>query len=180
MDDVEVLSTLVAGSDSVAVTKLKFAIARPANGPATTVNFYYSAVEDTATQFGTLFTIPRLIGTVSLPANGAAGQVYIVSLGDSATPLFKVRTDTGELYSGFQTFFVGMSFSTNGGAAWMLADGGNADAMWVYDADLASQKRYATWFGGPPNPAAAFYLEAFGFPVKDTPCPLRCCTLMVR
>lgn len=170
-DDVQIPSTQVMGTDSIAITNVKFGIRRFALAPAATIKFYYTVVEDTATIFDNLIRIPPvLIGSVDLPANGASSVLNIVSLGDSVNKLFSILTDTGSLYAGYQTFFLGLSIASNdpsGLNGWRLTTPGapqsyNDNVLWVYDVDNPQTTR-ATFFGNPPtNPSATFYLQVFG------------------
>ncbi len=110
-DDVNVPSALIAGSDSFYITRVKFGVFRQPNAPAVTVRFYYTPIQDTATSYNTLITVPpTLISTVNLPANGATAGNLIVNLGDSINPLIRVRTDTGNFYNNHQTIYLGLVF----------------------------------------------------------------------
>ncbi|MEO5890753.1 MAG: T9SS type A sorting domain-containing protein [Ferruginibacter sp.] len=166
-DDVLIPSTLVQGTDSISITKLKFGVYRTASAPAVTVNMYYTIVEDTATSFNTVTRIPPvLIGTINLPANGPTAGTSIIALGDSVTPIFRIKTDTGYLFTDYQSFFVGLSFSATTGLGWSLTVPGapqsdNANGYWVYNGD-STVKTYVTGFGNPPNPSATFYVQVFG------------------
>ncbi len=131
-----------------------------------TVRFYYSTVNDTATSSGRLLTVPpRLIDSITLPANGATGGTLIARFGDSINPLIRVKADTGNLFDNYQTIFLGLGFSdssarNNGG--WSLTtptQSYNADVFWRYDPD-STVKSSALFFGG--NPAATFYIEVYG------------------
>ncbi len=172
-DDILIPSSSVAGRDSVSITKLKVGIRRLANAPAVDVSVYYTPFDDTATLYNNLMKIPPvLLGTVNLPANGASAVTQIVSFGDSVNTLFRLKADTGNVYTNFFTFFVGVGFSNaSSDNGWRLASGGsNDDVMWMYNAD-STVKRYATWFGG--TPPAQFYTQVFGkssgpFPVELT------------
>lgn len=173
-DDLFIPSALVQGTDSVRVTNVKFGILRGAAAPAATLKFYYTVVDDTATAYNTLIAIPpKQIGSIDLPANPGAATAVLVSLGDSVNPLFSVKTDTGLIYSGAQTFFLGMSFSDPSGLnGWALSTPGapedeNDDVMWIYDVD-DNPVRYATYFG-PTAPSATFYMEVSGFGYKLLP-----------
>lgn len=165
-DDVLIPASLVQGTDSVSITKIKLGIRRIASAPAVTVNIYYTVVDDTSAYNNFILIPPVLLGSVSLPANGATSVTTIVSLGDSVNPLFRVKTDTGYLFSGYQTFFLGMglaSIDPTGSNGWRLTIPGapasnNDNAMWFYDVD-ASPTRSAHIFTGT---SATFYMEAFG------------------
>jgi hypothetical protein len=174
-DDVLIPSATVAGSDSIRVTKLKVGIRRLANAPATNVSVYYSNVEDTATLFNNVLKIPPvLVGTAALPANGATAVTTIVSFGDSIATLFSLKTDTGNLYTGFHTMFVGIGLSNanaDNGIRITSPVSPNDNVMWIYNAD-STVRRYATAFAG-GTPAATFYVQVFGrttttFPVTLT------------
>jgi|GEM_PF-6840675 len=173
-DDIQIPNAAVVGTDSIRITKLKVGIRRIASAPATTVSVYYTPVDDTASglyYYSFIKIPPVLIGSVSLPANGATAVTTIVSFGDSATTLFRIKTDTSHFYKGYQTFFVGVGLSNpNADNGIRLATGGlNDDIMWIYNAD-STVKRYATYFGG--TPAATFYIQAFGYPVSSLPISL--------
>ena len=181
LDDVQIPSAQVAGTDSISITNLKFGIARFALAPASTIRFYYTIVEDTATLFrNAIKTPPVLLGSISFPVNGATDQGFIVSLGDSINALFKVKTDTGNLFTGYQTIFLGMSFSGDpdptGLNNWFVTTPGllqnvNENVWWEYDVD-ASPTRGAYAFGAPPLPPGTFYLQVFGKGLKTLPVTL--------
>lgn len=169
MDDVQIASSRIGTSDTIAVTLLKFAIQRSAGAAATTASFYVSSFEDTATLLNNVFKVPTLIGTLEFPANGSAAQNYVIKLGDSVRPLFKMKADTGNFVSGYQTFFAGVSFSQATGSFWLATQGGNLDMMWTYDADKAvNSRRAVTKFGGDPAPSASLYLQVFGYGIERT------------
>lgn len=167
LDDVLIPGGSVTGSDSVGITYIKFGIIRDANAPAVTIKFYYTTVEDTATMYATLIKIPPVqIGSVDLPANGASPAAILVTLGDSVSTLFSIKTDIGAAYTDIQTFFLGMSFSnTSNLNAWAITTPGapesdNDDVMWFYDENNVPVRR-ASYFG-PTSPSATFYMEVFG------------------
>lgn len=177
-DDVLIPAAAVQGSDSITITKVNFGIRRLASAPAMTVNFYYTVVDDTSTTYNTFIKIPPvLIGTINLPAMGATAATSIISFGDSINTLFKVKTDTGFLYSGYQALFLGLSFTgadpgtLNG---WRLTTPGspqsdNDNAMWFYDVD-GPEVRTARAFNG--TTIATFYLEVFGKALTTVPVSL--------
>ena len=173
-DDVNIPSALVGAGDSIAITKVKFGIYRPSAATATTVTFYYTPYNDTATSYSNSIKVPPItLGTVNLAANTGAAVQSVVSLGDSITPLFKIKADTGKVYTGFATFYLGVKFSTGAtGASWRFTTGGaNDDAIWLYDAD-SSVKTLATYFGPPPAPKASFFTQVYGFPTLPLPISL--------
>ncbi len=167
-DDVLIPSALVQGSDSVSITKVIFGVLRAASAPAVTIELYYSVVDDTATTINTVVSARKVkIKTLALPQAAPIASRNIIYVGDSINTLFKIKTDTGHLYTGYQTFFLGISFSNNSAMnGWELTIPGppeseNNDVLWVYDGDRP-QPRYATNFGGGNNPSATFYLQVFG------------------
>lgn len=169
LDDVSIPAAQVVGSDSIQVTNVKFGIRRLPDAPALTVSFYFTSVNSAATSFDNVITTPPvLLGSIDLPANGSTGVTAVVSLGDSVSTLFSMPTDTGNLFFGYHTFFLGLSISNTDDSAglngWRVTLPGppgseNDDIMWVYDVD-DPDITYATYFGG--DPAATFYLEVFG------------------
>ena len=178
LDDISIPSIQVQGTDSISITKLKFGIARFATAPASTIKFYYSILDDTATSLRYVTkTPPKLLGSIDLPANGATDQAFLVNLGDSINPLFKIKTDTGNIYEGVQTFFLGLSFSgasdPDGLNNWLVTTPGapqsdNENIWWEFDAD-ASPVRAAYAFGAPPAPPGTFYLQVFGKGLSPLP-----------
>ncbi len=162
-DDVSFADSLVSGSDSISITKVKVGIRRTVNAPATDVQIYYTTPNDTSTTINTVIKIPPvLLGTVSLPANGASLVTTVVSLGDSVSALFKIKTDTSTFYPGYQTFFIGASLSSDNianGIRFTSPSAVNQDFVWIYNSD-SSGSRFAGNFSG--NPPATFYIQVFG------------------
>ena len=178
IDDVLIPSSLVQGSDSISITQLRFGILRSASAPAVTVRFYYTAVEDTTQYFidDVIKIPPLLLGSIALPANGATPSGVLVLLGDSINTLFKIKTDTGNLFTNFHTFFLGVSFSdTSRLNGWALTVPGtpqsrNVDALWIYDADDPPQFRFWSDFQDQPGtPSATFYMQVFGKGLSPLP-----------
>jgi hypothetical protein len=175
LDDVNIPSAQIGGSDSFYITRVKFGVYRQPNAAAVTVRFYYSTLNDTATSFNGFITVPPvLIGTANLPANGATGGNLIVNLGDSINPFIRVKADTGNLYNNYQTIFLGLSFSEPLAAStgWRFTtptQSFNDDVIWIYNAD-STVKIFATYFSG--NPRATFYLEVYGRPRTALPITL--------
>jgi len=179
LDDVLIPSAQVAGTDSISITKLKFGIVRFGSAPASTISFYYSILDDTATLFrNAIKTPPVLLGTFNFLANDTVTKAFIISLGDSVNALFKVKTDTGNVFAGYQTIFLGMSFSGDpdpGGLNdWLITTPGllqsnNQNVWWEYDADAAPLSRAAYSFGVPPAPPGTFYMQVFGKGLKILP-----------
>ncbi len=160
-DDIQIPNASLAGKDTIRITKLKVGIRRLANAPATSVSLYYTLPDDTATYYNNLIKIPPVfLGNVSLPANGATAVTTIVSLGDSISTLFKLKVDTSRIYTGYNTFFIGIGLSnSNADNGIRLTTGGlNDDYIWIYNAD-STVKRYATYFS---TAQATFYIQVFG------------------
>jgi hypothetical protein len=165
-DDINIFAD---DGDSIAVTRLKFGIFRPANAPATTVSFYYTSLDTSAISYGALMKVPPvLIGSVDLPVAGTSASQFYVSLGDSINPVFKVEANTGAIFDFVSTFFLGVGFSNSAGAYWLTSDSAASDdAMWIYNAD-STVKTYASYFGGAPQPEASFVAQVYGYYVQKT------------
>jgi hypothetical protein len=164
-DDILMPSSMVSGSDSIFITKVKLGIRRIAGAAATDVKIYYTKYDDTSTQAGSKIKIPPvLLGTISLPANPSSTFTQIVSVGDSINPIFKVKTDTGSAYAGYQAFFIGAAFTNsdanNGIRLTNTFNTYNDDVIWLFNAD-SSVPRYTTNFGS--NPLATFHVQVFGY-----------------
>jgi len=165
-DDINIPSATIGDADSIGFTKIKVGIRRLANAAAITVNVYLSEFDPTSFGLDSLPKIPpTLIGTFNLPANGAAAQTQILSVGDSINVFKSILRDTGNLFTGLQTAFVGVSFSTaDGNQGWRLTSGPgpNFDGAWFYDVDSETPR---TVFGFGASAVATFYVEAFGRPI---------------
>jgi len=172
-DDISISNTLVEASDSISITKVKVGIRRLENAPATNVNIYYSTYNDTATIYNSLMKTPVVyLGTVSLPANGNNPVTKVVSLGDSVTTLFRIKTEANSLHTGYQTFFLGVSFSNDDNANSIRFTTGpsiNEDFIWIYNAD-STVKSFAGNFEG--TAVATFYMEVFGKAFSTLPVKL--------
>ncbi|MEP6594825.1 MAG: T9SS type A sorting domain-containing protein [Ginsengibacter sp.] len=171
-DDINIPSSVVGGSDSIAITLLKVAIGRAANAPAVTVKIYISKIDTSATSYDSLLSIPLLFLTsFDLPANG---QSTILAVGDSINPFYTIKPDSGFINTGYQTLFVGVSFSTSDNSnGWIFSTGPgfSDDVAWEFDS-LNTEPRSAFNFGGPPNPDASFYTSVYGKLVSGGPLPL--------
>lgn len=163
-DDVQIRSTDLCCSDSLAITKLSFGISRDANSPQDTVNLYYTTFDDTAYRLNNFIKLPpKYLGRVVLPATTTQTN-QVVSIGDSIASLFKIKLDTGKVYYGYQTFFVGLSFNgKSSGWKFSKSESFNANLYWKYDKDKGT--RQAFFFGPSPNPAATFSLQVYGYKV---------------
>jgi hypothetical protein len=169
-DDINVFAET---SDSIiAVTRLKYGIYRPANAPATTVNFYYTSLNTSASNYDNLLKVPPVsIATLNLPAGGATVSQFYINIGDSINPIFKVSANTNAIFKDFSTFFIGLSFSNPNGAYWITSNEGNSDDfMWIYNAD-STVKSYAATFGAPAGqtpPEASFVAQVYGYYTQTT------------
>lgn len=170
-DDINIPSSVVGDADSIGFTKIKVGIRRLAAAPAVTVNVYLTGTDPLYPTFTFLDSFPAipptLIGSFNLPANGATATTQILSIGDSVNLIKSIAKDTGNLAVGFQTVFIGVSFSAtdaNSSNGWRLTSGpdANFDITWSYDADDAAQPRSAFSLTGATS---TYYAEAFGRPI---------------
>jgi hypothetical protein len=162
-DDVNIPASKFQSSDSLFITKLKLGIVRSANSPAFTANVYYTVFNPNPQSNSELLILPPIfLGSVSFPANPGSLIKDVISLGDSVTTLFKIKTLMGTWNPGYQTIAIGVSFSINAGCGWELSTGPDLsdDGMFIYDVDNSSTAIVYTWFGG--NPEANFRVELFG------------------
>lgn len=164
-DDVNIPSAIAQGSDSISITKVKVGIRRVPNAPATNVNVYYTTFEDDSTGGNTIKKASHVfLGKVSLPVNGSSLVTTVVSLGDSVTALFKIKTDRNSANSGYQKFLIGASFdnpSPGNGIILTKELNNNADSIWIDNTDSNNDKElYATSLSG--HLPASYYLEVFG------------------
>ncbi len=169
-DDINIPSSVINDADSIGFTKIKVGIRRLANAPAVTVNVYLTGADPiypTLTFLDSFPAVPpTLIGSFSLPANGPASQTQILSIGDSVNIFQSIAKDTGNIAIGFQTVFLGVSFSAvdaNASNGWRLTSGpdANFDVLWSYDVDDVVAPRTAAGLTGA---VSTFYAEAFGRP----------------
>lgn len=170
-DDINIPSSTINDADSIGFTKIKVGIRRLANAPAVTVNVYLTGADPiypTLTFLDSFPAVPpTLIGTFSLAANGATSQTQILSIGDSVNVFNAIAKDTGNVATGFQTVFLGVSFSAvdaNATNGWRLTSGpdANFDVFWSYDVDDLTTPRTA---GSLTGAVSTFYAETFGKPV---------------
>ena len=176
-DDILIPSSSLVGVDSLNVKMIKVAIRRAGTAGATNVNFFYTTKDDTATVYNTLTKIPpKFLGTVALPTLANAGfTTHHVSLGDSINTLFKVKVDTGNIYSNSFAFFLGASLSNNSSdngiriATTPLISSNDVNAFWMYDADTTAgdlQRRAASFAAPTIN---TFVWQVFGTTQTVTP-----------
>lgn len=166
-DDVTIPATTADGSDSISITKVNVGIRRAPNAPATNVSVYYTPLTNDQSGAPTMENATHVfLGKISLPANGSSLVTSIVSLGDSATALFKLKADA----SGQQKFLIGASFdnpSPANGIILTRAAEGNLDSLWIDNAD-SDKGSYATNFNN--RLPASYYLQVFG---NTTPTQLK-------
>ncbi len=164
-DDINVASSLVGDADSLGFTRIRVGIRRLASAPAVTVRVYLTGLDPNSFGLDSLPVIPaRLIGTFNLPANGATSITQILEVGDGTNFFAALPRDTGNLFTGLQTAFVGVSLSNaNANNGWRLTSGPdpNFDAGWFYNADSVAPR---SAFGFGASAAATFYISAFGGP----------------
>lgn len=173
-DDVNISSGLIGNADSIGITQLKVAIGRTAGAPAVTVNLYITGIDPAATTFDSLPAVPpRFLASFNL-AFGDPSTLIVV--GDSANPFYTIKTDTGYVYTGYQTIFVGASFSTPDiTTGWLLSTGPdyNDDVAFQFDSLNLILPRFAFNFGGTTDdPVASFYTEAYGKLLFSSPTPV--------
>jgi hypothetical protein len=173
LDDIQINYASLPTFDTIDVTLVKFEVAVVPNAAASTAKIYYTLVSDTSTSAGTAPSLPVLLSTISLPAGGASGGNYIISAGDSVHTLFSVPKFLDQPFSGYQTFFLGLSFSdslsaTHNGPAWYLAKATetNDDAAWLYNPKSDPPFDFI-YFGGTPK--ATFYAQVFGYTATALP-----------
>jgi hypothetical protein len=169
-DDIPIPASRLGGATAVDVTRVTVGIRRAGNAPATDINLFWSTMTTNVTDPDTELDVPFFpIGTQSLAArNEAAFITEIVTFGDGASTLFTAPlNDT--IFNGFGSFLLGLQFS-NGDSlnGWRLTSGAdvNANAMWIYDTDVAAAEGVFN-FGPAPAPAATFYITVEGNPVPE-------------
>lgn len=173
-DDINVPVSRINGADSLGITLLKIGVGRSASAPAVTVKIYITNIDPAATSFDSLPAVPPVFLTsFDLPA---AGTSTLLTVGDSINPFYKFKTDTGYVFTGYQTFFVGVSFSSSDvNNGWIFSTGPDIseDVAFEYDSSNLITPRSAFNFGGPPgNPAASFYALVYGKQIFASTTPL--------
>lgn len=167
-DDVNIPKASLAGYDSLDIKKIQFRIARYANAPATTMNIWVARVDPAATSYANIaFLPPKKVASFSLSAQSSTAQAYIVSLGDSINPLFKVKIDTGVYYNNYASFLIGISYADTTGNAWSLgAVTGNTyvndNVFFLYKPATSTTTLTASWFGGYPRAQFGFRIYGSG------------------
>lgn len=175
-DDVHVPASVVAGYDSLRLTKLSFGILRYANAPATTMNVWITTVNPAATTYTTLINVPPThVGSISLPAGGATNTSTLVSLGDSVSTLVRVKVDTGNYYQNYSSFYIGVSFTDTTGNGWILGNTTgnvipNDNVFWRYIPSAVPPVSAFQFTGGYPR--ARFYMLVYGYASASLPVTL--------
>lgn len=173
-DDVNIASATIGGNTLLNITQVNFGVRRSGTGTnpvtaACTVTGYVSKKDDTATLLKNLIHLPVTnIGTVNLPASTAAGFVTeIVSFGNGSSTLTSVRIDSGNVFTGFGTFFAGLSitpFITNTPNGIRIVSGpeANYNGFWLVDTDSSDVRVGPFVFSGSPVPPSNFFIQIFG------------------
>jgi hypothetical protein len=166
-DDVTIRSSIAQGSDSISITKINVGIRRAPNAPATDVNLYYTTFENDSTGATPIAKqSPVFLGKVSLPVNGGSLVTSVITLGDSVSTLFKIKTDV-RIEDGTQKFLIGASFDNPSPANGIILTKDlhdNVDAIWIDNSDN-DKALYAANFSG--RMPATYYLEVFGGAAKQ-------------
>lgn len=169
-DDINFPSSVVGINDSVIINKFQVAIGRAPGAPAVTVNVYASIVNPASTD--TLPVIPaKMVGTLDLPAGGNSN---IFTVGDGITPLFTFAADTGLVTAGYQTLFIGLSFSDSAQSnGWYLSTGPDSNfyTAFKYDASATDSVRSFNFYGS-YNLPATFYTQVYGTVKLASPLPI--------
>ena len=131
-DDINFPSTLAGTADSVVISGVRVAIGRAPGSPAVVVNVYAAAPDSAYDSLNSLPAVPpKLIGTLNLPANGTSNYFTV---GDDVTPLAAFKLDTGRFLKGYQTLYIGLSFSDSvqSNIGWYLSNGGDTNYDLIY------------------------------------------------
>lgn len=175
-DDVNIPNELISNrGDSTSITKLKIGLILYPESTASVIKVYATPYDPASYGYDSLPAIPpTLVGTFNIPANpGAAAIRANISVGDSINSFFNFKNDPDGVFNGYNTIFIGLSFSNVNAAGWELSNGPDANNqyMFLYDKDNTAAPRYASWFGPAPKPKATFQMEVFGKP-KDKTAPV--------
>ena len=159
-DDVYIPSTLAEGSDVISITKINVGIRRAPYAPATTLKLYYTILKQSP-KFNKMVAKKIFLGKVKLPANGNSLITSVVSVGDSATALFKITADTNMAKNGYK-ILIGTSLdnpSPRNGVILGKALAENEDSIWIENTDNTKEV-YATSLSS--QLPSSYYLEVFG------------------
>ncbi|MEO6949838.1 MAG: T9SS type A sorting domain-containing protein [Ginsengibacter sp.] len=177
-DDVNIPNASIpTGTSIMSINKLKLGLVMPAASPTFSVMIYATAVDPNSVGRDSLPAIPPvLLGILHvLPNYDATPKNITLNLGNSVNPIFIFQNDPNNVYPGFTTFYIGLSFpDAKSLAGWELADGPgmNVDTMHLYNKDHLTTSRYYSRFGynsTPPPPYSAFNIEVSGKPISSTP-----------
>lgn len=173
-DDIHIPKANFIGYDSIEFTKMTMRLVRYANAPAATLNLWYSRIVDTFTLYSNAVKLPPvLLGSFSLPAQGATSQAITYTFGDSLTTLYKVKVDTGVYYYNHASFVFGVSYSdTTGNGFYLGASTGNTtpndNVFFVYNPVSSTTQVTGTRFSA-TYPRAQMQLRLWGRPANALP-----------
>jgi hypothetical protein len=103
-----------------------------------------------------------------MPAPTAtAFTTELATLGDGSATLATVRIDTGKLFTGFGSFFAGLTiapFASGNPNGIRIVSGpeANYNGFWLIDTDSSVVRSGPYGFGGTPPAPANFYIQVFG------------------
>ncbi len=176
-DDIPVPNATMGANTALSVSRVTVGVRRLANAPAVTVDLYWATATTTVTPPDTELDIPyNNVCTVNLPANGAASVTTLVTCGDGVNPIAGMSNVpmNGTLIAGFQTFLLGMRFSSGDALnGWRITSGlsANANVFWQHDPNVTGQPNPEAAFlfstANPPSPPASFMIEIEGTPVPE-------------
>ena len=162
-DDANIPNDSIPETDSMVLLNVKVSIVRSKASPAFVVKFYASPFDPASVGNDSFPAIPPvLLGSVNVPANPGARVTTIIDLGNPSHSLFTFKVNRNNIYPGFTSIFIGLSFSVPNVVGWELSNGPgyNKDLMWIYKPDEATKPRYSSYFG--TDPKATFHMEVFG------------------
>lgn len=179
-DDVNIPNALIPsipGSNYMSLTKLRIGLITKPSSPSLNVKVWATTLDPLSVGRDSLPAIPAvLLGTLNVLPNidPVNPQRVILDLGDSINPIFNFHNDPSNVYPGYTTIYIGLSFPDNlGVAGWELTNGPdmNVDTMYLYNEDDLTNPRYYSYFGTSAgvHPIASFNIEAFGKPTYLTP-----------
>ncbi len=162
-DDVNIPDSLIPRTDSMLLLGVKVSIVRAKASPASVVSLYATSFNAAAVGKDSFPAIPPVfLGSVNLSANPGDRVTTSIDLGIPSRSLFTFAADRNNVYPGYTTIFIGLSFSVANVVGWELATGPghNVDLMWIYKPDEITKPRYSSYFGTAPK--ATFNLEVIG------------------
>ena len=179
-DDVNISDTIIPNTDSMVLLNVQVAIVRLPNAPPSTVKFYAARYNPASVGPDSMPAMPPvLIGTVNLSGNPGPRATTLVNLGNPSNTLFTFAANRNNVYPGYTTIYIGLSFSVTTLVGWELSnpDGYNTDSMWIYKPDDAVRPIYTSFFGTAPK--ATFNLEVYGRR-KSKPVPVELTSFEVQ